>query len=134
MFIPIKAIGKERPRYSSWAKCHYTPKKTKDFENVIADYTIEYMNKHNMDITEEALALEIIVYHKVPKSWKKDKQEEAIKGLLKPIKTPDLDNIIKAIQDGMQKVAFIDDKQICEIYARRFYSKEDSIFIDFKVL
>jgi Holliday junction resolvase RusA-like endonuclease len=134
MFIPIKAVGKERPRYSSWAKCHYTPKKTKDFENVVSEYTVEYMNKNKLNITEDAIGIEIIVYHKIPKSWNKEKKEDAESGLLKPIKTPDLDNIVKAIQDGMQNVAFMDDKQICEIYARRFYSDKDMIYVDFKTL
>jgi Holliday junction resolvase RusA-like endonuclease len=39
------------------------------------------------------------------------------------IKRPDLDNVIKAIADGSNKIAFHDDSQICRIIAEKHYSE-----------
>ena len=40
---------------------------------------------------------------------------------LLPCKVPDLDNLVKFVLDALNQHLFVDDKQICEIYARKAY-------------
>ena len=38
--------------------------------------------------------------------------------------TPDIDNLIKAILDGLNKIAWVDDKQVVEVTARRYQADD----------
>ena len=37
---------------------------------------------------------------------------------------PDIDNLVKIVLDGLNGVAFMDDKQVIELYAIKRYSIE----------
>ena len=63
----------------------------------------------------------------------KKKQNQARMGALRPSK-PDIDNIIKAILDGCNKVIYNDDAQVHSIRARKLYETyENPPSIDVKV-
>lgn len=51
---------------------------------------------------------------------------------LKPIKKPDIDNILKILLDALNGIAFEDDIQIVSVIAEKFFSDED--FIEFEIL
>jgi Holliday junction resolvase RusA-like endonuclease len=40
-------------------------------------------------------------------------------------KTPDLDNLVKAVVDGLNGIAFHDDRQIVQLVARKSIAKDD---------
>lgn len=132
MFIPIKAVGKERPRYSAYTKSFYTPKKTKDFESTIGAYVKLYMRQNGIPIQEGPVSVEIEVINKIPDSWSIKKRNEALLGSIRPVGTPDSDNVLKAVLDGMNGIAFHDDKQVTQIYFNRLYGEKDCIKIDIK--
>ena len=46
-------------------------------------------------------------------------------GELLPCKKPDADNIAKVVCDALNKVAYDDDTQICNLYVCKRYTKED---------
>jgi Holliday junction resolvase RusA-like endonuclease len=50
----------------------------------------------------------------VPDSWSAKKRAAALAGDIRPTKKPDLSNIQKALEDGMNAVVFKDDSQITE--------------------
>ena len=54
----------------------------------------------------------------------KPKKEKAERGLIRPTVRPDIDNLVKIILDGLNGVAFMDDKQVIELYATKWYSAE----------
>lgn len=127
--IPIKAVGKERPRFHPQFKYAYTPKKTKDFENQIATYFSIYMRRNGFEMEEGPVCVDITVFNKVPKSWTKRRREDALMGDIRPIKTPDGDNILKAILDSLNDIAYMDDKQVVQFHFNRLYDEEDLINI-----
>ncbi|MGE6602614.1 reverse transcriptase domain-containing protein [Lysinibacillus fusiformis] len=45
-------------------------------------------------------------------------------GELRPTKKPDLDNLIKGIKDGCNKIIWHDDSQIVDMTVRKFYSEQ----------
>ena len=44
---------------------------------------------------------------------------------LRPDKKPDMDNILKAVLDALNKVAYEDDKQVVELIGRKYYTESD---------
>lgn len=59
----------------------------------------------------------------IPKSYSKAKRIMICEGRLHHTKTPDLDNLLKLVLDGLNGVAYIDDKQIIELTASKFYAE-----------
>ncbi len=69
-----------------------------------------------------AIELRFIAYLPMPKSLSKKKADEAQKGLIRPIKKPDLSNLAKHLEDCMTKIGFWnDDAQICRVCMEKRY-------------
>lgn len=134
LVMPIKAVGKERPRYSAWTKSFYTPQKTKEFEAIVGAYAKVYMRDHGLSITDGPVSVSVTVYDKMPKSWSKKKKSEALSGSIYPMKTPDGDNVLKAILDGMQDIVYVNDKQVVRFKLDRMYAEEDAIHLGVQYL
>lgn len=101
--IPGKPQPKQRPRGTKSGR-HYTPKKTKVYETKVGRYAFAGGGKQIYD--EDALyELHIIIYKKKPKS-SKDKDHTLCKAIW------DIDNIMKSIKDGMEKICYKNDNQV----------------------
>ena len=57
----------------------------------------------------------------IPKSWTRAKKAEAMAGKLPPGK-PDIDNILKVVLDGLNDVAYEDDKQVVLTQCKKVYA------------
>jgi Holliday junction resolvase RusA-like endonuclease len=57
----------------------------------------------------------------VPKNASKETRRLMLQGDLMPVLTPDIDNIIKIILDGLNGAAYQDDKQVVAVVARKHY-------------
>lgn len=126
--IKFEIIGechaKGRPRFAKQGNFvrTYTDQKTTNYENLVK---LSYINSGCKSFkNDEALKCDITIYKSIPKSVSKIKREQMINKTLLPITKPDLDNCIKSILDGLNKVAFNDDKQIVELSCRKFYGEE----------
>lgn len=73
------------------------------------------------------LKLEINAYFGIAKSVSKKKKLFILASKLRPIKKPDVDNILKIIADSLNKVAYKDDAQIVECIIRKFYSENPRV-------
>lgn len=83
--------------------------KSKAFKDRLYDQAKDYRPDKPI---ESAIILTAKVFMPIPKSMPKYKQQLALAGEIRPITRPDLDNIIKAIKDGMRKVFWRDDSQV----------------------
>ena len=94
----------------------YTPQETKDYEELVAILT----RIATRSTLGGALKVRIDFYMPTPKSIKKkmDKTGE----LCRPTTKPDIDNLSKSVLDGMNSIAYFDDKQIVDLHCRKFYS------------
>ena len=113
-----KPQPKERPRVY---KGHgITPTRTKNYEAKIARaWAAKYPEQAEGD-----LRVEIVFYMPIPTSWSKVKKERAERGIIRPAVRPDIDNLIKIILDAGNGVMFLDDKQVIELSAKKYYSAE----------
>lgn len=121
--ILAKAAPKERPRafVSKGQTQFYTPEKTKDFEKLVGWSANRAMLTHKQPIITSAVTLKIIFQFKKPKNLKDMS--------IAHIKRPDLSNLIKSVEDGMNKIVYQDDSQINEINATKKYGESDKIII-----
>ena len=123
--IPGKPQGKERPRLS---RTHtYTPKQTKDYENLVKFY---FTQKYNIDLqpTTKEMRARIIAIFEPPKSLSTKKRASLIgQGC---ITKPDADNIAKIILDSLNGLAYKDDNQITELSIQKFYGDEARVIVE----
>lgn len=116
--------GKGRPRFARMGNYvrTYTPQDTVNYENLVK---LDYQNWCGNTFFEKDTPIKMTVtaYYAIPKSASKKKREQMLLGLIRPTKKPDVDNLIKALCDGLNGVAYHDDTQIVDLYAYRYYSE-----------
>lgn len=98
---------------------HYTPDETTQYENLIRMCAKDAM--HDRYPLDGALSVEIIVVIPIPASWSGRKQRDAAAGRVAATKKPDGDNYAKAVADGCNGVAWIDDAQVVDWVVRKRY-------------
>lgn len=101
--------GKARPRFVKATGHTYTLQKTKDYEKAVA-WAYKTVGG---EMFSGAVRIVIGAYFKIPK--------RGVQGLLRPLKRPDVDNITKIILDGLNGVAYKDDKQVVSLSICKFY-------------
>lgn len=110
-------IAKGRPRV---CKNHtYTPQRTKDYESLVEwSWCMKY---GNLKPSDKPIKAYIKFYMPIPKSYSK-KKIAALIG--KPhTKKPDGDNLVKAILDSLNGLAFDDDSQVYMHTAEKVYGE-----------
>lgn len=112
-------VAKGRPRFTRTGKA-YTPKKTKDYEKKVRE---TYEKGGYPYFGRSPVRMEVKVFMAAPKSTSKKKLQMMKNGFIRPIKKPDLTNIVKSIEDGLNGVAYEDDSQIVEMNAEKYYSE-----------
>lgn len=116
-FVPGKVQGKARPRFSHRSGTVYTPGKTKSYERQIA----EAYEAQSGPCFEGAVMVIIEAVFSIPKSWTRAKKADAAAGKLVPGK-PDIDNILKVVLDGLNGIAYEDDKQVVMTQCKKVYA------------
>lgn len=106
----------------------YTPKETASYENLVRLMASEAM-AGRPPIQEGGVSLVLSVALSVPRSWSGKKQARALLGEIMPTGKPDLDNIEKAVLDGMNKVVFRDDSQVCRVTKSKRYGATPGVHV-----
>jgi Holliday junction resolvase RusA-like endonuclease len=70
------------------------------------------------------IGLNLLVLVAVPESWPKRKKLAASIGDIEPMTKPDLSNIVKHVEDVMQGMFFVDDRQITKGNQEKRYCRE----------
>lgn len=125
--VPGKIIGKGRPRLNSYTGTVYTPTRTKDYETLIEQYFL--LKYPKFEELQGRIKVSIIAYFPIPKNTKKSDINKMLENNISPTKKPDIDNIVKAILDSMNKFAFKDDNQITKLDVEKKYSLEEKVWI-----
>jgi Holliday junction resolvase RusA-like endonuclease len=122
--IPGNPVAKGRARTYRRGNYtgHFTPKKTKCYESLVAEIGREAMK--GQIPTTNPVKMGLIIYMPIPKSWPNKQKTHAMQGIARPAKTPDIDNIFKSVADGLNGIVYADDSQIVEISAQKWYSLE----------
>ena len=125
VIIKGEPVPKARPRFGNGRM--FTPKKSHDYEVRVAE---EYKAQHGEIFGEEPIDIEIRAYFRIPTSAPLRRQRAMKTGMEVPTKRPDLDNIVKSITDGLNGVAYPDDKFIVSIAAMKEYAEEPRVEVE----
>ena len=120
-------VGKGRPRFARRGKftSTYTPQKTKTYED-----EIRMMAKAAMGASEPLdtpMTVAIYIRVGIPASYSKQKRKDALAGIIKPMKKPDLDNIAKCFLDSMNEIVYLDDKQVVNLHVTKVYAETPAV-------
>jgi len=119
LLIPEKAISKGRPRFNGFTT--FTPKRTKDFEELLSEYYFEARIMQGY-FKEGALIQATIQFR-----FKRGKHKELFcKG------RSDIDNLVKAVLDAGNDILYPDDSQIVILQVSKLYDETDSIWIELR--
>ena len=122
--IPGPAQAKQRPRVNRNTGRIYTPGATHKYEKLVKE---SYGD--NPCFEDQFISIKIVFKFEAPKSYSKKKRADALVGNLRPTKA-DIDNYIKSVLDGLNKVAFLDDRYICSIEASKVFAEEAETIVE----
>ena len=131
-----KIVGKQRPRVSTingFARA-YTPKETMNYENLVK---FSFLEQHPNFIPydeKKALAVVISVFKPIPSTFPKWKKQMALDRHIRPLVKPDLDNIAKSILDGLNQVAYLDDKSVVDLHIISYYAQVECCTVEISEL
>jgi len=113
--------GKGRPRFTMDGHA-YTPQTTKAYEKEIRQ---AFREAGGTSFGTVPVAVDVVAYYPIPKSARKADKEAMAAGMVVPMVKPDIDNVLKAILDGIQGEdgAFHDDAQVVSIRAEKRYDR-----------
>ena len=122
--------GKGRPRFmkrGNYVKVS-TPPETVNYENLVK---LEY--EYQCDkyfFGDKELGMTVTAYYSIAKSASKKKREQMLAGQIRPTKKPDCDNVLKAVADALNQIAYKDDAQLVETTVKKFYADEPCVVVE----
>ena len=127
-FVPGLPHGKGRPRVTKRG-ITYTPKKTQVAEgNIVACFQLSFPDLVPLS---GQVRLEVDAFFQIPASAPRARRQAMAEGLVRPTKKPDADNILKAVGDALNGVAWDDDSQIVSVRVDKWYADKPGTKIAF---
>lgn len=114
--VPGKPFGKQRPRVVSGHA--FTPKETKNYENLIK-ITFQAAYPDHIPVNT-GVRMDVRAVYPIPESWSKKKKMEAVAHLIHPTSN-DWDNVGKIVSDALNMVAYLDDRQVYDAHVHKEY-------------
>jgi len=110
----------------------YTPKETKAYETLVQSL---FISTHGKPILEGEIHATIKAYYGLVKAdyvkngnFSKQGYRK-LTGAVRPTKSPDVDNLAKAILDSLNKIAYNDDAQVVYLEVSKHYAVEPRVDI-----
>lgn len=128
--IPGDPRGKGRPRATTIGghARMFTDSKTVSYENLVKLAAARALGDRQP--FDEPLAMTVTVRMTPAASHSEKKRRAMIAGEIAPTKLPDLDNVVKAVLDGCNKVAFRDDALIVRLTASKTYALTPGVDVE----
>lgn len=127
--IPGPPRGKGRARSTKSGR-HYTPEETASYESLIKLAGARAMA--GREPLSGAVQVEVRMHYPVPASASKKRRAAMLADQIRPTCKPDADNVLKAIFDGLNGVAFDDDKQISDLFVTRRFRETPGLHLEIR--
>ena len=134
--VPGDPRGKGRPRATVFkgkdgvpARARmYADSKTVSYENLVKMAASQALaGRAPLDVP---LTVSVTVRMTPAASSSAKKRASMLAGEMAPTKLPDLDNVVKAVLDGCNKVAFRDDALVVSLIARKQYAATPGVDVE----
>jgi Holliday junction resolvase RusA-like endonuclease len=122
-------IAKGRPKFrriNNFVSV-YTPAKTKSYEVEVGKLAKAAMG--DQEPLETPMVVCVYISMAVPKSYSKKRRQDCLDKVERPLKKPDIDNVVKAITDAMNGIVYQDDCQIVSLHSTKVYASEASVSV-----
>lgn len=130
LIIYTKPFGKQSVRFSSTKNGQkaYLPKETKETQEYIGWIAKIYMQRNKLQPLGEAIVFRLYIF------IKNDKKTQPASSKLPVYCTskPDCSNVLKLVEDALQGICFLNDKQIVDVRVKKFYGTKDKMIIIIK--
>lgn len=121
----------ERPRFNNrggFARV-YDPLKSRNYKEEIKKQASKQLSKDYQPFSG-AIKVDICVYRKIQKSVSKKEYARRLSNDVRPTVKPDTDNYIKIILDGLNGLVWLDDNQITDVAAHKYYSDKPRVEVE----
>lgn len=128
----IEPVEQARPRATRMGKRIrlYDPKKVAVYKQQLGYLARQAMQERGMEPFDGPLEVRMEFYRPVQTSLSKKERARRLSGVHRPTVKPDLSNYIKALEDGLNGIIWIDDNRIVQIVAEKKYSDRPRIVIE----
>jgi Holliday junction resolvase RusA-like endonuclease len=128
-YVPGLPVAKARARITKEGRA-FPSRKTEVYESLVRQ---SFAAKNpDFEPMTEPVNLYVSFYFSIPESAKRKKGPDKILPDDPFIIRPDLDNLVKSILDGLNTVAFVDDKQIVGIFAAKKYGMVPGAYVSLR--
>ena len=120
--IPGNPISKARPRFGKDGQVHDCQSKEK---KICTNLVVSQLDKYRDVLPLQGAVSITATFYKIrpPKRPKKN----ALENHELDTQKPDLDNYLKFYLDILNKIAYLDDSQVCEILCKKLYSDKPRV-------
>lgn len=128
--IPGKPFPKQRPRATmrGGRARVFTPKETVSFERQVGQIAALHFQRP----IAGPVRLVVTAIFSIPDSWSKRRRTEAMG--CHHTQRPDLDNLLKALKDGLNRIAWSDDAQVAEVSCRKLWGDHAETIVQVEAL
>lgn len=124
IFIPIIPMGAVRTTRAAAGWGNKSMMKYAAYKKQIGYITKQYFKTP----LETPILVDVTFYMPIPNSWNQKKKDSKL-GAFHTSK-PDIDNLLKGCFDALNKIAWKDDNQVCEVHSSKVYSINPGIAIE----
>lgn len=128
----IKPVEQARPRATRFGTSvrMYDPKKVAVYKKQLGYLARQAMQERGLSPFDGPLEVRFEFYRPVQTSISKKERARRLSGVHRPTVKPDLSNYIKALEDGLNGIIWIDDNRIVQVVAEKKYSDHPRIVIE----
>ena len=128
----IEPVEQARPRATRMGKGIrlYDPKKVAVYKKQLGYLARQAMQERGLEPYDGPLEVHMQFYRPVQTSISKKERDRRLLGAHRPTVKPDLSNYIKALEDGLNGIIWVDDNRIVQIVAEKKYSDRPRIVIE----
>lgn len=130
----IEPVEQARPRATRMRKGIrvYDPQKVAVFKRQLGMLAKQQMLDHGLEPYDGPLEVHVVFYRPVQASISKKERDRRLSGAHRPIVKPDLSNYIKATEDALNGILWVDDNCIVGLMAEKFYSEDPHLTVEIK--
>ena len=130
----IAPVEQARPRAVRFGKGvrMYDPKKVAVFKRQLGMLAKQQMLDRGLEPYDGPLEVRMEFYRPVQASISKKERARRLSGVYRPTVKPDLSNYIKALEDGLNGIIWVDDNLIVSLQADKFYSERPHLVVEIR--
>ncbi len=130
----IDPVEQARPRATRMGKGIrlYDPKKVNVFKKQLGLLAKQRMLDRGLDPFDGPLEVRMEFHRPVQASLSRKERDRRLSGVHRPTVKPDLSNYIKALEDALNGILWVDDNLIISLEAKKFYAEQPHLTVEIR--